>query len=285
VASGWVDEDAATKLAASADPLLSSGALAGLGAQTHGRGAFVVRVTPTAADVVVKAFGGTPEAPISRPAGFPSLGELPASTAVAVDVRGLGSRIDAGWKAALKSLDGLGGGVGSDQIVKQYEQLSGLSLPADLKTLAGSDLQFSLDSAGLSDAPKIGVRSATDPVAATHVLDKLKAALATNGGSFPVIYKSTSNGLIVASDAAYATVLSSAAGSKLSSQPDFKAALPSAGNGPLNAYIDVKTIVAELRTTGASTADLGPLTAIRAIGIQSTVGGGVSTMTIRVIAE
>jgi hypothetical protein len=284
IASGWVNGDEARKLAASANPLLSTGALAGLGDQTQGRVAFVVRVTPTAADVVVKSFGGAPATPTPRPPGFPSLGDLPASTAVAVEVAGLGPKIDASWKLAMKSLTGLSGGVDPAQIVKQYEQESGLSLPADLKTLAGADLQFSLDAAGLPDAPRIGVRSATDPAAAIRVLDKLKAALAAKGEPFPITYKPTPNGVVVANDPGYAAELSATASSKLSTQSDFKAALPDAGNGALNAYFDLKVIADELRKAGSNTAELGPLTAFRAVGIQSTVAGGISTINIRVIA-
>ncbi|MCW2521955.1 MAG: hypothetical protein JWO63_290, partial [Frankiales bacterium] len=296
VASGWLDDSAATKLAASADPLLSSGAFAGLSGQSSGRAAFVLRLTPTAADMVIKSFGGPPAAATARPGDFPTLGDLPAGTAVAVEAGGLSRKIDDGWSAALQALGGLSGGLtggsssgGGDSdpaaLIKQYEREFGISLPGDLKTVLGDDLLFSLDSAGLPDSPRIAVRTATDPGAATRVLDKLKAALAAHGEPFPVSVQSAADGLVVSNDPDYGRSIARLAGAKLSSQDDFKATMPEESTGAGSAYVNLNAIVAQLKKAGASADDLGALTAFRAIGLTSTVTGGTSTITIRILAN
>jgi hypothetical protein len=285
VASGWLDDNAASKLAESAGPLLSTGALAGLGDHSQGRAAFVLRLTSSAADVVLKTFGGAAAKPVIHPAGFPKLGDLPASTAIAADFAGLKPQVDQAWKVAMQSLDGLSGGLGSADVVAQYEKQFGLVLPRDIETLVGDDLLVSVDSAGFSDGARVAARVATDPAAATQVLNKVKTALETNGASFPVIVKATSDGVVVSNNSGYAKAIGSLAGPRLSSQAQFKQALPEESNGPVSAYVDLKAIADELKSAGATADDLGPLTSFRAIGLTSTVSGGDSTVTVRILGN
>jgi hypothetical protein len=112
-------------------------------------------------------------------AGDDVLATLPADTAAAVGVG-----LQDGWaQRLLDQLAGvLGNGQGSDQLVAQAEQWTGLALPADLETLFGDSTVLAIGndvdpgdfaSAGGSDIP-VAVKVKGDAQAIEGVLDKVR---------------------------------------------------------------------------------------------------------------
>jgi hypothetical protein len=112
-------------------------------------------------------------------AGDDVLATLPADTAAAVGVG-----LQDGWaQRLLDQLAGvLGNGQGSDQLVAQAEQWTGLALPADLETLFGDSTVLAIGndvdpgdfaSPGGSDIP-VAVKVKGDAQAIEGVLDKVR---------------------------------------------------------------------------------------------------------------
>jgi hypothetical protein len=285
VASGWADADALAKLTAGSEGMFSLNNLSTLG--QSGRLAYTLRFTADSAEMIVKTIGAPSSTPVEHPAGFPSLGDLPSATAVAVEVGNIDKRIDQGWKALTDSFKSTAGlpGFNFDDLVQQYEHEFGINLPDDLKTVLGSDLLLSVDSQGIGDAPRIAGRSKTDGAAAVAVLEKLKASLAAQGTDLPVTFKPTTDGLAVSNDPAYLQQIATLSGPKLGDDAAFKAALPAVSNGGFAAYVNLEAIGTELKKSGMTAHDVEPFNAFRAVGITSTVDSDSLTIRIRVLAH
>jgi hypothetical protein len=102
-------------------------------------------------------------------------GALPASTAGAISISGLGEVISKQWAQIMKSAEQAGGGVSFQQFADQAQQKYGLALPADLTTLLGKNITLALDGNGLDgNQPKFGARIVTDPAKAQEVVGKIE---------------------------------------------------------------------------------------------------------------
>jgi hypothetical protein len=287
VASGWTDLGAIAKLAASGS---GSGAPSSklLGS---GRLAFTVRMTSNSADLIGKFYG------LSGPASVaaPDLGSLPATSAIAVGAGVNGAAIDQMWNqyrelvgqfAEFSNPDQLQPG-SPDDALDSLQQQFGVRLPDDLKTLLGGGISVSVDAHGLAgdSTPKFAVQTATDGAAAVKVMDNIRHAMENGGADFPVSYRATATGLLVASDPDYLAAINAGNSPKLSDVSSFRQALPDRAGATETAFVNLDAIAAELRAQGQSSDDLKMLEAFSAVGLTAKVQGGTATLRIRLIAH
>nr|BFE87231.1 hypothetical protein GCM10020093_098320 [Planobispora longispora] len=209
------------------------------------------------------------------------IGNLPASTAAAVSVSGLGEAISKQW-AELTKMAGQGGDQTFQQFVDQAQQKYGLALPADLQTLLGTNLTLALDSNGLDgNAPKFGARIATDPAKAQEVVGKIEKFLADSGTSVPQIAKVPGDGvLVLASDQGYAAEL--AKDGSLADNETFQLAIPNAGDASFAAFVDLDKIE-KFYLEGLQGDEKANLQVLRAVGISGSQDGGNADFSLRVL--
>ncbi|MFL6162675.1 MAG: DUF3352 domain-containing protein [Jatrophihabitantaceae bacterium] len=289
VAAGWADLGAVGKLAGS---MQASAAVF----KTAGRFAFTVRMTSNSADLIGKfygrsnATGGTPG---------PDLGTLPANSMVAAGMGTSAADIDRSWQQYQQLLTDAGGMfAGSDpsgqlggtdpaDLVDELQQQFGIRLPGDLKTLFGTGVMASVAVDGLAagDTPKFAVQSRTDGAAAVRVMDRIKAAVQQDGEDFPLSYRATSTGLIVASDPAYLSTVSAAGTARLSGVAGFRQALPDRSGATASVFVNLDEIAAEMRSSGASQDDLRTMAAFSAVGLTVHVDGDSATLRVRLLAH
>jgi hypothetical protein len=286
VASGWTDLGAVSKLVTSAagsssftSPLHASGRLA-----------FTVRMTSNSADLIGKFYGLSGLASIPAP----DLGALPAASAI-----GLGVAIDSGavdrmWKQ-YRDLVGQFAGFSDpnqppaspDDALNSLQQQFGVRLPDDLKTLLGSGLSVSVEAHGLAGdgTLKFAVQTHTDGAAAARVMDNIRHAVEDQGGDFPISYRATSTGLLVASDPGYLAAINAGSSPKLSGLASFRDALPDRAGATDTAFVNLDAIAAELRAHGQNSDDLKTLEAFSAVGLTMKVDGETATLRIRLLAH
>jgi hypothetical protein len=279
IASGWADLAGLKKLASVAPAgLLATDAL-----PLTGRFAFTVRFSSGTADLIAKLYGQPSGSPVtSAPL---NIGDLPASTAVAIQASGPSGRIDSAWaqfQEQLSQFSGPDGGSPADAL----DQL-GISMPGDLDTLLGSDVLVAVDSKNITsdDLPEIGVLTRTDGQAASKVLDRLRAHLTDNGGDFPLHYRATAGGVVAATDEQYLAKLLAPSGDRLSKVAGFRQAVPDLRDASAAAFVNLDAIGADLRAHGTSSQDLRQLTAFRAIGLTVATAGDTSTLHVRLVAR
>jgi hypothetical protein len=281
VSSGWADLAKLARLAGSSLPMASQN----FGAQA--RLSYTVRFTSDSVEAVAKVIGDT--SGYSAPAaGGPSIGDLPASTAVAVEVNGVDKSIDRGWKAFrsnLSQLGSTGSGPTPDDLVTQFSEEFGLTLPADLKVLFGSQLLVAVDFVGPSAGPRIAARARTDGAAAAAVLAKLRNSVALKGSSWPLTSQRTPDGIAVATSPDYLKTVLSRSGATLASDKNFRAAVPDAARPDVTAYANLDAIAQAMRRGGASADDLKAISAFRALGASSSTDNGVGTFRVRLLAH
>ncbi|GGS60122.1 hypothetical protein GCM10010156_18400 [Planobispora rosea] len=209
------------------------------------------------------------------------IGDLPASTAAAVSVSGLGEAISKQW-AELTKMAGQGGDQTFQQFVDQAQQKYGLALPADLQTLLGTNLTLALDSNGLdANAPKFGARIATDPAKAQEVVGKIEKFLADSGTAVPQIAKVPGDGvLVLASDQAYAAEL--AKDGSLADSESFQLAVPNAADATFAAYVDLDKIE-KFYLENLQGDEKANLQVLRAVGISGSQDGGNADFSMRLL--
>lgn len=172
--------------------------------------------------------------------GAPSLGALPASTAVAFTVP-----LAEGWSADLSDVlvPMFSAGESENEFWDQQEQGTGLQLPEDLETLLGTGFSVSVD-ASLSvdeltssdDVPRLPValRIAGDPDEVVPVLNKLLAI----GGPMAqnAVTIASGDGLVVVGlDPAYVERVRTETG--LADLPAFQRAVPDADAAEAGLYV------------------------------------------------
>jgi len=288
IAAGWADLGAIGKLVTSA---AASGPVFGTSLGS-GRLAFTVRMTSNAADLIGKFYG------LSGPASVtaPDLGGLPATSAVAFGAGVDGAAIDRMWKQYRDLMGQFAGFTGPDEsqlgspddALDSLQQQFGVRLPDDLKTLLGSGISVSVEAHGLAgggDTPKFVVQTRTDGPAANRVMDNIRHAVENGGADFPVSYRATATGLLVASDPAYLAAVNAGSSPKLSGVSSFRQALPDRAGATETAFVNLDAIAAEMRAQNASPDDLKSLEAFSAVGLTAKVQGGTATLHIRLLAH
>ena len=172
----------------------------------------------------------------------PSLGALPASTAVAVS-----TSLKPGWLTDyLDGMTGLmGPGMGSpEDMWKEMERGTGLNLPEDIETMLGDGLSISVDasadfehmadSAEVPQAP-LGLRISGDPAEITRVIDKIKALAGPDADAVHVV---SGDGVVaVALSEEYATTLLADNGG-LGDTESFRSAVPEADRATGAIYVN-----------------------------------------------
>ncbi|MFF3443524.1 DUF3352 domain-containing protein [Streptosporangium sp. NPDC002721] len=216
---------------------------------------------------------GTPEAS--------KIGTLPASTAGAISISGLGEVIGKQWAQVMKSADQAAGG-GVQQFADQAKQRYGLALPDDLVTLLGKNITLAIDSNGLDgNQPKIGAKIVTDPAKAQEVVGKIEKFLADSGTAVPPLAKVPGDGVFVlASEQNYAAELNK--DGALGDSETFQLAIPNAGEATFAVYADLDK-VENLYLSGLQGEDKANLQVLRAVGISGTQSGSEATFSLRLL--
>lgn len=213
--------------------------------------------------------------------------DLPDTTLGAVSFSNGGSYVDQYWEQFRALVDQAEPG-SFDQDVAAFEAESGLMLPEDLRTVLGDNLTASLDSAGLTpeslQSPQdlvnvgLGIRFVTDPAAIQDVVDRVQAKINESLTPVSLITKETDDGLVVATNQAYADTL--AEDGSLGDSDTFQTAVPEASDAEAVFYVDLDKVKEIAESFGETdTADLEPM---KAFGMTLQQGDdGYSTTSFR----
>lgn len=169
----------------------------------------------------------------TTPAGaVTGIANLPADSALALDVHGLGPTYQKEWSSVAPALT---------KLLGQFTDGTDIKLPDDLSAVLGNDTAFAL--AGDENSPEFGaVIDGGNGDRAKQILQELVGKYA-NGAHLPVeVYGSGSN-FAVASSASYAAQLTKGANT-LGTTPLFRSAVPDAANAQFALYVNVQKLLA-----------------------------------------
>lgn len=187
--------------------------------------------------------------------------------------------------------DLLPSGLGFQETVDELEKTYDVRLPEDLKTLLGEQVVVALDSAGLDDVSSVtgladvdlGARTIGDKAALEDLLGRIDTIL-VDAGAERLTSATTKDGLVVASNEAYAARLAQDGG--LGTVAAFRTVVPDAKGAANAAYLDVDAIEsiarANLDPTGGDDSWIAYVEPLRAVGISSRVVGDHSLTSLRV---
>ncbi|GAA3218680.1 hypothetical protein ACFP63_08260 [Oerskovia jenensis] len=174
-----------------------------------------------------------------------------------------------------------------DELKKTYD----LRLPEDLKTLLGEQVVVALDSAGLDDVSAVtgladldlGARTLGDKAALEDLLGRIDAVL-VDAGAEKLTSAPTKDGLVIASNDAYAARLAEEGG--LGTVGAFRTVVPDARNAANAAYLDVDALEsiarANIDALGGDDSWIAYVAPVRAVGVATRVDGGHSLTSLRV---
>ncbi|MFC4589287.1 DUF3352 domain-containing protein [Sphaerisporangium corydalis] len=205
------------------------------------------------------------------------LSQLPATTAAALSVSGLGETFAKQWPQLMKAAES----AGATDITAQAAQ-SGIALPGDLVTLLGKNLTVALDGQGLDGAtPNVGAVLTTDTAKAQAVITKIEGFLAASGTAAPQIAKAQADGrLILSSTQGYAGSL--AKEGTLGESETFKIAIPDADSATAAVYVDLDKI--EKYYLGSLQGEeRANLKTLRAVGLSGKQSGDTTSFSLRVL--
>lgn len=211
------------------------------------------------------------------------IGELPATTVAALS-------IDHADVIAGQLVDEVAGvmeaqGTSREDALADLAAQMGLFLPQDAKAFVGRNLLLALDGAGLTSTPAFGMRTVSDPAAASAVFATIQADL----DRFQVLptgtiaYDEVDDGIVLASTPAYEQVLAHGGGG-LGKAPRFTAAVPEADSAQGILYVDIATLLDRV----GNHLDLSPdvrknLEPIAALGLTGTSSGdGAAQFSLRI---
>lgn len=283
-ATMWVDIKGAVELFA--PPSLASGDL-GFLLDSYQRAAATFRFESNSAEVVASVFGKT--ADIDH--GDNKIVDLPESTAFAVSESGGKARLDGTWQAMVDAAQK--NGVDVDSQIAAFEAQTGLSLPDDLATMLGDNIMFAVDAEGLSadalqtpDPSQInaGVRFTNDPADLNAVYDKVLAFVqGQTGRQLPVSKTDLDDGLVVATNDAYAKTLSE--DGTLGDSEAFQSVTDDAAGKEFVLFFDFDSIepqiVEAMRNDQEPAEAIDNVTPLQAFGITSEVDGDYSVTQLR----
>jgi hypothetical protein len=214
--------------------------------------------------------------------------KLPDSTVFALSQASGDQRLAASWDDIEKAIES--GGVDIERELTDFEDQTGLSIPADIETLLGDNLLLAVDSEGLT------ADVFQDPSGAGDV-DKLNAGLRFKGDreklddlyqrienlvqtsfmtTLPFSKVDFADGFVMATNDGYGKTLVDLDGN-LGESEQFQSVVDDAANKELVAYFDwdmvQDQIVQAARENGATDDDIDNITPLRAFGYSSeTVG-------------
>jgi len=277
--TGWLD---IAKLA----PLLGSlgdGSTAGYGNTEQlqqlvdqgiaGHGAYALRFDGDAVELVSKMRDVKPSTSLG---GSVDVAKLPADTLAAVGVAGAGKTVATIWQQALL---GQAGGQDPTQMLDQFKQMYGLSLPDDLEALMGTSFTLAVGASGNVASPEIGARVLTDASDVAGPLAAISNLTARSGVTLQ--HTTIDGGYTVATTSGYAKKLGTAG--DLGSSDRFKKAVPDAEGAGIVAYVDVPGFLEKYGDALAEGAPLPEeLSKFDAIGLSSTAkDNGESSFSLR----
>jgi Protein of unknown function (DUF3352) len=284
VVTGWAD---ATKLGQLVKARLAtaagSGALGALGVAGSGVGGLTslvgnayqgryvmgVHAADGSIEIQVESLGGKPEAALP---GVRGIDHVAARAVGVVAIGGLGSRIQAQWQQ-LSAISLYGG------LFAQLHRSTGLTLPGDLETLLGSELDISVG-ADLARSPAIVAASTSkDPAAAKAVLDKLLHGTRAPVGSIgeriagPVFYVGNSQAAVAAAGSGHA----------ITANPLYSQAVGDATGAQLVGFVDLTKVWAAMGASTLHTPSQLEAEHLAAVGFTERAGGDTSSFTVRLV--
>lgn len=218
----------------------------------------------------------------------PQVGDLPADTAIA-----LGFGVDKDY--AKRMLDQM---VNAEDPITDIEKDTGLDLPADLQTLLGTAVTFSLggdapasldDVKSVADVPA-GIVVHGDADGITRVISKLEDHLGMHLSDVPIVVQSSGDRVALATSKEYAEELLGAG--RLGSQDNFRNAVPDADRttGVLYLNFDSKwrdsliSLATEEEAGSAAEADANTAP-LRSLGISAWQDGEVSHALVKLSTD
>jgi hypothetical protein len=233
------------------------------GSATQGRLAGSLRFTDTAADLRIHAFGNQARTG-SQKVGA-RVATLPGDTAVAIGLSGGDQLV----RNAYDQLDK----AGLSRVLDKAERDSGLRLPDDLAALVGSSTVIALG--GTGDQRGLGLVSTTDDqAAARRAADTLLRKVNPDSA---LTARSTADGIVLASSAAYADQLT--ANGDLGRTQLFTDSLPDLDNAAAVVYVDLA------KAAEISGDELPPqVSALRSVGLTASSAGDESDVHLRLVA-
>ncbi|MGI8987610.1 MAG: DUF3352 domain-containing protein [Nocardioidaceae bacterium] len=216
---------------------------------------------------------------------------LPDTTLSALSVSGGGRALDENWDDLLTTLDSSNGGQTQAQI-DAFESETGFSVPEDLVTLLGDNLMIALDAEGLSpdnlqDASDIsnlgfGARFTTDPDAIGDLVDRIQSLIGEQGVPVELSTAETDDGLVLASNDAYADQL--AEGGSLGDSQTFQTAVPDASEAAVVFYLDFDRLEETADEFGGAD-EVDRLQSLKAIGVSSAQDDDLTAVSFRMVFE
>jgi hypothetical protein len=279
VLSFWGDLRPMMKDATNMAP--DAAAEAGFTGDIRGRFAAALRFDPSFVELAGTVRGlETPGTAV--PGDSTALGNLPADTMVAFHVANGDKLLDAAWPQLKTQLDELAAAEGQDDAVAMVEDQYGITIPEDLKAVAGSSFTFAMPGGQNfeTDAPVLGARIVTkDAALADEVLTRVEYAAGTEF----LVKKRDGDRLHVATWSGYADELRS--GGSLGQAAGFKAALGDLSTSAFAVFVDLDQLERYYldEVDGDARA---VLKAMRTVGYKaSATGPGESVFSLRVVGD
>lgn len=239
IGSVFVDADA---LAQATEGALGPGTEGAFGLdsqQVTGHLGAVLRVEPTAIELVARG-DQTSTGVFTSPTDV--ISHLPSSTAFAFSFGGGGTAVTEQWESLTRQLAALAQRRSFDRTVDRLEAKYDIRLPADLVTLLGEDAVVAVDGEGLfGSVPRIGLRTVTEPTAAADLVSRLRPTLADLTAGFDITMEPVDDGLVVATTPEFADVLVNGPGGLLT-DPGFVAAVPDATDASAVMWLDLAAL-------------------------------------------
>jgi hypothetical protein len=285
LATMWVDIDGAVK-ATEADTFF--GPQEELLAATFQRAAATFRFEADSAEIIGVAYGDMP----TTDAGDNQIVDLPDSTAYAMSLAGGERSLLDIWDTVLSAAEA--DGVDVEQEIADFETQTGLTIPEDLATLLGRNVLVAIDSEGLTaeaieeeDPTKVngGVRMTNDPEKLNAIYDKVVGLMQEEMGQVPFSKKDAGDGIVIASNDAYADKLASLDGN-LGDTDAFKSVIDDAADKQFVTFFNWDSvedeIVKAMQSQGEDPETIDNLRPLQAIGFAVDVEGDYATTSFQV---
>jgi hypothetical protein len=219
--------------------------------------------------------------------------DLPRSTLAAVSMSRLSSAVGEFWSGFAAT--SASSGTSRAAFARMIRRGTGLVLPADLKTLLGSNVELALDSRGFSLAQlalsgdpsqlRLGGRFQTNPRGFHAVLDRIEKSAAGRGHHLALQTVDGKRFVTVSTSTGYARQL--AANGSLGATPGFQVAVPNASSATAVVYINLNAVKAQLlqalALAGAPPGEIATIKPLAGLGFSSWVPRpGVTQLSMRI---
>jgi uncharacterized protein DUF3352 len=227
------------------------------------RMAIGLRFENSTADLIYRAVGG--KVTTSKTLMGPKVGALPNDTSFAMGITDGNTILANMWPSLAQFINQT-----NPYALQDFQDKTGLSLPGDLETLAGSRTIVAVG----TDTDNVGFESTTnDPDKASQVATKLNET-----SDQPAVVRKTNDGVLVASNQNWANALQQ--GGSLGQQDAFKRAVPDAAKANIVMYGDITKL------TGSQAERLpADARAFEAFGLTVTADSNGATAHLRLVLK